>query len=166
MPPAGLCCSIPGAGTPLPPAATHLRSVRSRAGRIPARTAFGEKRRQLGWGGISPGQPPSQQSPAPHSCPAKGSCPAPTLGPHLQQGRQERLLQVQGVRDLQDRVGLTAGHSSCHNAAIRPGNLQAAGFVMPCRRAARQRGGLRDGQGLKGGQGGGRDGGAKPPLAP
>lgn len=28
---------------------THLRSVRSRAGRIPARTAFGEKQ-TLGWG--------------------------------------------------------------------------------------------------------------------
>lgn len=67
--PMGLCYSILGTSTPVLPAATHLHSVHSRAGRIPARTAFGKKQRLLGWGRISPGQPLSQQSPAPCFCP-------------------------------------------------------------------------------------------------
>lgn len=71
----------------------------------------------------------------------KASHPAPTPVPHLQWGGHEGFLCIQGVGDLQDRVDLTAGHSSYNDAAIWPGHLQAAGFVVPCRRAAHQRGG-------------------------
>jgi len=84
--PAAGCCppapSIPGAGTPVRPAATHLHSVHSCAGRIPARTTFGEKQRLLRWGGISPGQPLSQQSSALHSClpPCAHTQPSPPAG--------------------------------------------------------------------------------------
>lgn len=42
----------------------------------------------------------------------RASHPAHTAGPHLEWGRHKRLLRVQGVGDLQDRVGFTAGHCS------------------------------------------------------
>lgn len=132
---------------PTSPAATHLRSVRSRAGRIPAHTAFwGEADRARM--GQDPGEPspsflPLKTPPAPYSQPSPpaGWAPAAPLCPG---GRGP---PARSWSHCWPRLAPGHGHRARSPPGCWPRRALQAGSLLAGR--------LRHG-----------DGGAKPPLAP